>query len=350
MLSLVPSAAVVVGASSCEVYEGPPIVTLRGAVDSQLTDVHVPLVLEFSKPVDPSSIRVTVARYSVDVEGNLPDEDDDPASELALFFEHSNSSDKTGTSTISADGRSMSITPNATFPVGARLVLIIEAGLSDREGNATRVRKRVVFSYVAELKCDKPVAAFEGKSFFFLVDVKKPIAAQVQLLTTVELDAQTGKFRAQFTNADRRDDQKCPTTCEATERCRLLPEAECVLPSERAGTVDEFPDFIPNNSPPTGFSFYTTGCVVDQDEGTAVFVTAPVDVEVQQPAVTLRNAVLTASFSRDDDGTLRGTGSLAADDVLLGDISSGRGEAGLSARTVPADQVPPNVPGPPPEQ
>jgi hypothetical protein len=44
---------------------------------------------------------------------------------------------------------------------------------------------------------------------------------------------------------------------------------------------------------------------------------------------------------------VRGTGSLTAEEVFLGDISSGKGTGDLTARTIPAGQSPPGIPAPP---
>ena len=63
------------------------------------------------------------------------------------------------------------------------------------------------------------------------------------------------------------------------------------------------------------------------------------------PALTLRNAVLTASFSPDDLDVLRGAGALVADAVLLGTIDAGPGQGDLTARSIPDDEAPAGLPG-----
>ena len=85
---------------------------------------------------------------------------------------------------------------------------------------------------------------------------------------------------------------------------------------------------------------------MDQDSTTTAFATAPVDVAVTSPAVTLRNAALSSSFVLGGDGTLRGTGALTADAVLLGTIDSGMGHGNLTARSLPDGEAPPGIPGP----
>ena len=55
---------------ACAVYEGPPQVTLTGQKDGTLPDAKAPLVIAFSKPVDPATLRIKLARYVTDLEGN----------------------------------------------------------------------------------------------------------------------------------------------------------------------------------------------------------------------------------------------------------------------------------------
>jgi hypothetical protein len=336
--------------ASCAVYDPPPHVTIAGAVDGLLTDPAAPLVLSFSEPIDPATLKVNIVRDDLDAEGNLADEADPPR-ELTLFYEHNAGLlDDFGTSEMAPDGRSFTIHPAAALPVGPRLALLVEPGLADTSGNDNATRLHIPFGYSFDLECDAPSTVMSSASLFLLIDVEKPIEVPVQLFARVLVDPDTGAVRAQFTNADRNPALgRCPFPCGDTEVCRLLPEPECVAPSERAVSTDEFSDYIPNATPPTGFTFEGRGCVVDQPDGSAAFSIAPTDVEVQQPKVTLRNARMTAAFALGDDGVLRGSGLLSSDDVLLGTSASGRGEASLSARAMAPDETPPGIPEPAPE-
>ncbi len=334
-------------APGCAVYEGPPQITLTGAVDGHLSDTKAPIVLTFSKPADPLTVKLTIARLITDVEGNLADEDSDPKTHLdVLFSTDPMEGDTGGFSVMSKDNTTLTIKPSAAFPVGASLVVLIEKGLSDTAGHVTTTRKRIPFSYQFDLKCDKPSAIFRSGTYFFLADVKEPIPAQVKLFASIDVDPLTGAFIGRFTNSIRNPDPaRCKPACAATEACRLLPMQACVAPSERAGTAEEFSDFVPNNVPPTGFSFQTTGCVIDQPDGTTAFITAPTDVVVKSPPVTLRNTQITGSFKLVAD-VVQGSGAIAADDVLLGTTSSGKASGTMNARSIPDDHVPPGVPPP----
>jgi hypothetical protein len=208
----------------------------------------------------------------------------------------------------------------------------------------------VLFSYEFKLDCSKPSQIFPSGAYFLLAEIEDPIPTQVQLWAVFHVDPATGLVRGQATNADRNPDpNRCPMPCDASEACRLFPAPDCVPPSERAGTADEYADYVPNGTPPTGYTFTIDGCVVDQPDQSVVFGTAPTDVMVQSPAVTLRNVTLTAQFAKDKDGVLRGSGALAADTVLIGTASSGKAEGTLTGRLAPPNEVPPGIPEPPAE-
>ncbi len=326
--------------AGCATYDGPPRVTLDDLEDGVLSDAKVPVVVRFSEPIDTATLHVKLVKVTTDPEGNLGDEDDDPATELSPIFSHDPGEEEVGgDGTLGEDDQTFTIRPYVPLPVGPKLAVLLEPGLSDRDGHATTARRRISFAYQSKLDCNAPTKLFPSGNYFFLVDVKKPLPAQVQLFAAVAVDLETGRTRAQFTNADRiTTPGRCPTECKTTEACRLVPSPACVPPSEKAATAEEFSDYVPNFSPPLGYSFSTTGCVQDQPDGTVVFANAPADVEVMSPHVTLRNARLTTSFTKEGD-VLRGQGSFTVDAVLLGTTASGSGEGGLSARSIPEGAI-----------
>jgi len=345
-------AALLLGAG-CATFDGPPEVTIEGDTQGQLTDPHAPIVLDFSKPPVASTVKFEIARYLVDTEGNLADEDSDPDTQLDLLFSHDPSptagaaADIGGAAAPAKDGMSTTVTFDVVPPAATPLVLLVEPGLADATGAVTVTRRRIVFTYVVPLTCDAPVHVMRSGTYFMIALITKPVPIHVHLWAVVEVDPTTGHFKARFSKAKRNPDpDRCPMPCDATQVCRLLPAPMCVAPSEPAGSVDEYPDYVADPEPPTGFGFATTGCAVDQDVTTSSFVTAPADVVVQNPKVTLRNAALTASFTPDDLGVLRASGSLVADAVLLFDNDSGTGQGDLTARSVPDAEVPPGLPVP----
>jgi hypothetical protein len=338
-------------AAGCATFDGPPEVSIDGEAQGQLPDPHQPLVVDFSKPPVPSSIKLKVARYVTDDEGNLGDEDSDPNTQLDAIFTHDpdpSMGDTGGTATLAPDGLSMSIAYEVVPPAATPLVLLIEPGLADEAGVVTQVRRRIVFTYVTPLTCNAPAHVIKSGTYFMIALVTKPIAGvHVNLYAVIDVDPMTGQIKAQFTKAKRNPDpNRCPMSCPTGDVCRLVPSPMCVAPSEPAGSVDEYSDYVPDPDPPAGFGFATTGCTADQEDGSASFVTREVDVVTQMPMVTLRNAKLTASFTADDKSVLRGTGSLVADAVLLGTFDSGKGEGDLTARSIPDADVPMGLPQP----
>ncbi len=346
MTRLLLALSVVVGlsASACQKFDAPPQATLLGIVDGILPDPSAPVSIQFHEPVIPETLKVRIVLVETTTEGELiPD--------AKVFFD--SSAPEGAVTKFSADRARFTIDLERTLPVGPRLAVEIAPGLSDDAGNAWVATQLIEFAFGFD--CDSSVAVpttFPSAAHFMLVEVEEPIAAQLQLLADIRVDEATGTFLGQFTNADRDPAIDCAAfglSCAAEQVCRTLPEPACVVPSERAVSSDEYPDFIHNNTPPEGYSFTVTGCVRDQDDGTWAFTNEPVDVEVQSPAVTVVGIGFNASFELDGAGALRGSGTFTAIDILLGTFSSGPGAGSVSMRDVPADEIKPGLPPPPAE-
>lgn len=338
----------VFGSGGCE-YDSPPRPSLDGLVEGVLPDPRAPIVLVFSEPVDPKTVSVKIAPFEVDEEGNLGDEDaEDAGTELNEYFSYSEKDGAFGgEAELTEDRRALIIRPSVTLPLAASLVLLVEPGLKDDEGREQKTRQRLLFSY--KFSCDTAMASalFQNGVYFFVVQVEKPIPTQIQLFATLESDA-AGEVKASFVNADRNPDgTRCTPACDATTACQTLPgPAMCVMPSTKAGGEDEYPDFVVNADPPVGYKFTALGCISEAN-GTVSFVSQPTDVYIQQPAVIVQAAVLTASLKLDADNVLRGTGSLASPAVFLGSLDTttlGEGSGSLSLRLVPPEEAPTNVP------
>jgi hypothetical protein len=322
---------------ACEVFHAPPEPSLPEAQSGLLADPAAPVVVAFDRPIDPSTLTLEIARDIVNDRGQLADEQDPPGNLSVLYMYDPLRGDYGGTSVLSADATTFTITPTDALPLNPALVLIVEPGLADAAYHVPTVaRRKIVFSYQLDLSCNAPSTVMPAHaSYFMLIDVSQPVGTQVKLFATIDVDG-TGKFDAHFSSATRNlNASGCSPPCASTDACRTLPgPAECVAPSTPADSTDEYPDFVVNTTA-TGFSFDATGCVVDQPDGTALFVNAPVDVFVTSPSVTLRNTKLTATFAVDAQGVLRGAGALTADDVLLGTSESGPGAGTLAARITP---------------
>lgn len=338
-----------IAAPGCEAYDGVPYATIAGAEKGILSDRKAPLVVAFDKSVDLATVKLKVVRYVLDAEGRLYDEDDDEETELdvLLDFDGSKPDDTVGGSVETDEETTrLTLTPATSFPVAEKLAVLLEPGLAGTNGHATIARERLPFSYEVKLTCS-PAPDFVSGAYFFLLDVKQPVGVQVQLQAWLSVNPETGHFLGRFVNADRnRDPARCASSglsCDPDkEACRTLPEPACVAPSEKAGGVDEYPDYLPNYDPPVGYSFDVSGCVDGSGEK-IVFQNLPVDVEVQSPHVILTSTIMTASFAKDADGALRGAGTITADHVLLGTVDSGKAEGAVSARSIPVGEEPPGL-------
>lgn len=345
--SALSALSVSVALAACEDYRPPPEVSIEGMTNGVLTDPRAPLVIDFGMPIDESSVAAEVAFYDVDGDGNLPDERTPPQPLRDVFKHDPVDGDFAVRSTFEDGASKVRLVPTGAMPVGPKLVLLVDPGLRSQDGRERHYRTRMPFSY--EVTC-APAArptAFQSGVYFLLLQVEKPIGTQIQLYGAIDVDRATGAFVGQFTKARRNPDgNRCPKPCDSVDACRLYPSPECVPPSTAAGTVDEFPDWVPNPTPPTGFSFEVHGCAVDDGNATDV-LTQPATMIVQQPAVTVQGLTMSAQFAPGADGVVRATGNLTADDTYLGKASVGPGSGTMTARRVPDGQVPPGVPKPP---
>jgi len=349
--ALVVVAAGVAGASyGCDRYENPPRPAIVGLESGQLADPRAPVVIDFGTSVDPSTLSVKIAFFETDNEGNLRDEDDDPESALRTLVVHDPSEGDQGARvTMEADDTRLRLDLLAALPVGPKLVLVVEAGLTTKSGRPLRARAKLLFSYTVKCTAGTRVANFKDGVYYALLDVEQPLGTQIQLYGVMQVDPNSGVLVGQFTNADRNPDRsrckKVAKACTETEACRTLPEQACVIPSLRAASPSEYPDFVPNSTPPTGYSFFVVGCAVDDGKATGI-ITAPATMAVESPKVTVQGLAMTASCGPDATGDFRCTGSLTADTVFLGTNPLGAGKGTMTALRIPEDKVPPNVPRP----
>ncbi len=342
-------------ASGCTSFDAPPQAVVVGAVEGVLAEQPSPLHIQFNEPVDASTLNVKVIRFETDAEGRLFDEDNDDSSQLDVLFEHTAAGvDTGGIGRLDAARVNFTIDLAVTLPVAAPLALIVEPGLQDDKGNAWAVRQLLVFTVAFNCGNDAPTA-FPSAVHYMLAQVEEPIGAQLALMVDMRVDAASGRISAVFSDADRDpaiDCSKFGLSCKAEETCRSLPTPACVAPATQAATVEEYPDYVASPVPPTGFHFVVRACVQDQPDGSFSFGNAPVDVHVTTPTVTVVGIVFNASFQLDDAGVLRGGGSFTSTDTVLGKGAPGASKSPasgtVSSRVIPANEVKPGLPEPPP--
>ncbi|MGH7295502.1 MAG: hypothetical protein ACRELB_11240 [Polyangiaceae bacterium] len=344
-------AVVIAGvAASCQRYESPPVATIDGLQDGLLSDPGAPLVIDFSKPIDPDTLSLKVIRFDPNAEGQLADETGDPTVSLKPLFAHDPlDGDSGGTGTLDPSSTVYTITPLARLPVGPKLAVLVEPGLKDAAHDptgTTAVRKRLLFSY--SFSCTGTGTQLPSGAYFFLLDVEEPIGTQIKIFADLDVDAASGRFVGQFTLAQRNPDPaRCTPACTLGDVCQTLPgPPACVVPSTRAGTAAEWPDFEANATPPVGFSFTVNGCAEDQPDGTSTFATEPANMVVQQPAVSVDGLVVIASFAKDAAGDVVASGGVTGDDIVFGTSHLGAGHGTVAAQSIPASEAP-AIPAPP---
>ncbi|MFO0660110.1 MAG: hypothetical protein U0165_09810 [Polyangiaceae bacterium] len=334
--------------ASCNYYDPPPEASIFGAKEAVLADNKVPLVIKFTESVKPETLRLEVALYEVDTEGDLNDEQK-PPKPLNTLFTHTPTAETGGTGVLSDGNQTFTITFTKPPPIGKRLVLLIEPGLSDTDGNDTVARRKILFGY--QFGGGLGTKIFTTGYYMFLINVTKPIPVQIQVFGDIRADQTAGTYIAQFTNADRNMDLTragcAGLGCnEGKDACRLIPAPKCVAPSEKAASADEYSDYIPFGTPPRGYSFYVQGYLADQGDGSVAITNDPVDVATQAPEVTISDLVLNGAFTPDANGILRGTGSFTSSDVGLFGTPSGAGEGTLVAIRIPEGKAPKDIPPP----
>lgn len=339
--------SIVAVTAACAKFDGPPEVRIQGGESGVLPDAAAPIKLVFNKPFKEGTLAFKIVPLTLDDEGNLSDEipDEGARSELLSIFQYdANGAVAGGKAQIDPAAGTVTITPAGQMPIGQKLALLIEPGLQNLAGVATTVRERIAFAF--DLKCArKPITSFPSGAYFLALNVEKPLGAQIQLFGDFAVDQATGEFQAQFTNADRNPDKsRCKSvSCGPADACKTIPTEACVPPSEKVVTLEEFPDFVANAAPPTGYGVLADGCLAEQPDGSIALATRSVDLKVTSPAVTVQGLTIVLNFKK-DGGVLRGTGGGTGIQTFLGTSPLGQAVGTVLARSITPEQTPPGVP------
>lgn len=188
-----------------------------------------------------------------------------------------------------------------------------------------------------------PAASFPSGVYFVLLEMEQPLSTQLQMYSVL-VRRESAVYSAQLTNADRNATLVCSPPCPNDLVCSATSQT-CLAPSERASSEDDYIDFVPNSTPPEGYTFTTHGCVYDAAGATSL-TSGPTDFNVEMPAVQLEGLREDASYSM-EAGVWRGRGSFTLDDVSLGPTPFGPASGTLRARLIREREVPPGLPSPP---
>lgn len=336
----------------CETFDGPPEPSLPDARGGLLSDPGAPIRVKFSKPIAPDTLKLYVVPLEVDAQDRLIDEREESEvdrAELKPLYMHDVElpGDYGGSSALSDGDTVFSVFLKSRLPVGQRLAVLVEPGLANTtNGLTTNVRRRLPFAL--DFKCsNRGTQRAQSGRYFFLLNVEEPLALQVQLYAWLDIDPETGAFLGQFTNADRLPNAgQCPSACSGDEVCQTSPTKACVLASEKAQGVEDFVDFFPQLDPVLGYGVTVRGCAEDQDDGTVAIATAPANLVINSPPVTIDALTVVTAF-KDDGGVLRGTGGGAADNARFGTGNLGRASGTVFGRALRDGEGPADIPRPP---
>ena len=333
----------------CETFDPPPkpsVVGLDNGIMS--TEPDAPFVIHFSEPIVKSSLQTKLVPYVKDAEGNLLDEQSPPdlqkfAATTLVAFNGAAPADQEGVS-FNLDAQSLTITRDERFDVSAGYLALFEPGLEDLDGNKTVPRVRIPFTF--QLPGGGPTQMPTGY-YYFLINVDY-LATQIQAFTYMEVNPETGVWKAIFTNGNRLEALNtrpgCPSGCSGlTTICALLPSPHCVKPSEKQTALEQFVDFLPDKAPPNGYTFIANGVVRDEPNGTTAFGTAPFLIEVTIGSggilVQAEDTKISGVFRLHDDNRWRGTGTANVKVVKLNGVGKDPTEGTFEAMSLTADEV-----------
>jgi hypothetical protein len=338
-------------ALGCQEFDPPPepsVASLDNGVMKAAPDA--PFVLKLSEPFVKSSLRIKIIKAVMDSEENLLDEQSPPDFEAfdentLIAYDGAAPDDEARSfgATFELNGTSLTINPAKAFAVSAPYLLLIEPGLRDLDGHKTLPRIRIPFTY--ELTGGGKNTLPTGYYYFILnVDY---LSTQIQVFAYMEVDPETGIWRARFTNANRRAQLNsrpgCPSCSGDTPICALVTQPRCVKPSQKQSVLDEYVDFLPESEAPDGYFFIADGFAKDEANQTTAFGTAPflIQVAVGSGGITVdaENTRISGIFRKHEDDRWRATGSLSVEVVKLNNVGSDPTKGTFEAMSLSAAEV-----------
>jgi hypothetical protein len=169
-------------AAGCQEYDAPPSVRLVTPPTGTFL-VGDPIVLAFGEPVEGSSLRLSVYPSQRTIENELE------AGVEAQLRGCGVGACEGGELTLSEDGLEAQLVPGeAVGPPGKPLVMVVEAGLSDRGGSAWKIPQELDFqiSPDTEAPSEEPVV-FDNGHYVLLAETTQPLQAVIRIITEVEV-------------------------------------------------------------------------------------------------------------------------------------------------------------------
>ena len=341
-----------IGSHGCAEYDAPPTAKILGVdqgMHSGSTDED--LVIEFSEPIKPDSLRIKVvtAAPGIDLnpENQLQDEWAEPAP-LNILMEYGDGIATGADFSLNDSATRLSISKTesgASLGVANPYMVVIEPGLSDLNGNVTRPRSHLPFLFQSFEAGSTTMP--EGAYYFLMVVDPPPLHQQLQLYVDIKVDTENGRFRAKFVAADRTPQMNgrdgCPSDC-GDNACRLYPEPECVVPSFEQADINNWRDFKPFSELPDGYVFQTDGFAADTEDGKINIGTDPFDIDIVIGAgginILAENVVFTGQMAPDpnEPSRYRGTGALSVEAVKINGVGEDPTKGTLELMTLTPEE------------
>lgn len=338
---------------SCENFDPPPHLTINGSDNGIMSNQPAdPLVLKVSEPFERGSLRLKIVPAILDGEKNLLDEQSPPKLDefkdtIIAAYDGSRPEDEAATFGASFDvqGTQITITPNKPLGFSVPYLVLVEPGLEDLDGHATVPRTRLPFTFI--LSGGGPTTLPTGY-YYFLLNVDF-LSTQIQTYAYMDINPDTGSWRAKFTNGNRlpalNSRPGCPSCSGITPVCALIPSARCVKPSEKQTAIVEYTDFLPEEPPPDGYAFVADGFVRDEADGTVGFGTAPflIDVTIGSGSIRVEGerSKFSGTFTKSTTvpGRWEAKGAISVDVVKINGVGADSTKGNFEAISLSADEV-----------
>ncbi|MEZ4459035.1 MAG: Ig-like domain-containing protein [bacterium] len=309
------SAAAFFSMVSCQTYDAPPEVKLQ-LPEGGAFAVGTPLTLEFSEPIDPATLSVTLWYDVRDIEGEIP------ADATALVKSCTPAKKTCGDVTLTMGANNLTATLEFNLEglgaAGPPIILDVEPGLADKEGNDTGNHIYYDFQFRTEQFMNTEPVEFDDGVYIIVGSVTKPLPAVLTLISDVKV-LPSGEFRLAGGEGD-------PITNEFANNTQVPEEL----------MVDE------TN---LGWTAFVSGFIRLED-GKRLLETKPIPVDLPLGPVTLKmsDVRLFGEIVKNAEGKDRIEGTLSFSKITL--VNGARsteyegGAAAVSADWVPADRAP----------
>ncbi len=315
-LCVLLAACLLAAASGCAPYNAPPEPELTPPEGGAFLEGQS-LDLEFTEPIDPSTLSVRIWPNDRGPEGNFADgveplvdtctPADSPCGDLTIELADD---DTSATLTLGGD----------LGKAGTPLSLEVEPGLADPQGNDTGVSHYFDFQFRIDETANTDPVQFDDGVYVLGASVQKPLPAVLTLVSDIKV-LDDGTFALAGTSAKVKD---------GAERTSINPDDIYVRDDDHGWTV------------------YAVGQITVKDDGTRLLETDPFNAYVPLGTITIHldQVRLFATVKKDPDtnkDTLDGT--LSFEQIRLtypngNETTTDGGSTALRGKFVPEDKIP----------